>query len=76
MKWTGHWQTGKFINWKYVVELSKRTNINAKIIISPLFFSLSAIYLQKTMAQYIVFKAVLLYLLVRGKTNNIPDLPD
>ena len=76
MKWTGHWHTGKCINWKNVVELSKLTNINAKIIISPLFFSLSAIYLQKAMAQYIVFKTVLLYLLVRGKTNNIPDLPD
>ena len=45
------------------VELSKLTHVEVEIIISPLFLSISVIFLQKAMAKYIIFYPVLLYLL-------------
>ena len=42
---------------KYVVqaELSKLTNVEVLIIMSPLFLSIFVIFLQKAMAQYVIF---------------------
>ena len=46
-----------------MTEFSKLTNVEVEIIISPLFLCISVIFLQKAMAQYIILKTVLIYLL-------------
>ena len=46
-----------------MAELSKLTHVDVYIIISPLFLCISVIFLQKAMAQNIIFKTVLLYLI-------------
>ena len=50
---------------EYVVvpELSKLTYVEDSLIISPLFLCISVIFLQKAIAQYIIFKTVLINLL-------------